>query len=139
MEISGNVFAILASTSGTSNAGNAWVKHAFIIETPGEYPKKIKFDFFSKNPNSKLSFREGDNVTVSFNLESREYNAKWYSNINAYKVTTEGQRAQQDKPAPKKGSAATADVNEDLFAPSGTTQHKNPPAPVDDDTSDLPF
>lgn len=134
MEISGKVFMVLQSNSGTSN-GNAWVRHAFVIETGDQYPKKIKFDLFSKDPNSKLSLREGDNVTVSFSLESREYNGKWYSNINAYKVTTEGQRAEQDKP--KKGAAATEDTNESLFESSGKSQQAAPP--VDTSTDDLPF
>lgn len=134
MEISGIVFAILESQLGTSSNGNKWVKHNFVIETEGQYAKKIKFDFFSKDPTSKLSFSEGDNITVSFNLESREYNGKWYSNINAYKVTTEGQRAQQDKPKEKKGAAAS-ETNDDLF---GKTEHK-PSQQVEDDTSDLPF
>ena len=139
MDISGIVIAILESQSGTSNNGNAWIRHAFVIETPGQYPKNIKFDMFSKDSTSKLSFGEGDNVTVSFNLESREYNSKWYSNINAFKVTTEGQRAQQDKPKaqPKKGAAATDD--EDLFATPSTVNSKPAAAPPTSDTDDLPF
>ena len=139
MEISGNVTNILQSTSGTSANGNAWIKHAFVIETEGNYPKTIKFDYFSKDPNAQLNFEEGDNVTVSFNLESREFNSKWYSNINAYKVTTEGQRAQQDKPKksePKKGAAAT-DTNDELFG-NKPSQQANSSA-VDTSTDDLPF
>ena len=134
MEISGQVVAILASTSGTSSNGNDWIKHAFVIETEGQYPKKIKFDFFSKDPNSKLAFGEGDNVTVAFNLESREYNSKWYSNINAYKVTTEGQRASQDKPAKAKEKPP---VSDDGLWNSPTPKQEKPP--VVDTSDDLPF
>jgi len=136
MEISGNIFIVLDSQSGTSANGNAWVKHAFVIETEGQYPKKIKFDMFSKDATSRLSIHEGDNVTVSFNLESREYNGKWYSNINAYKVTTERQRAVQDKPVAKKGAVAS-DPNEDLFATSTGGQQQS--SAVDNSTDDLPF
>ncbi len=105
MEISGTVFVVLESKSGTSAKG-AWIQHSFVIETQGEYPKKVMFTMFNKDATSRLSIREGDNVTVSFNVESREWNGKWFSDIKAYKITTEGQRAVQDKPATR-GSAAT--------------------------------
>jgi hypothetical protein len=136
MEISGMVFIVLDSQSGTSNSGNAWVRHAFVIETEGQYPKKIKFDYFSKDPNSKLSISEGDNVTVSFNVESRDYNGKWYSNINAYKVTTEGQRTAQDKPRDLKSYKKPEDTikNDDDFWNTKTTKAE----PIDTG-DDLPF
>lgn len=132
MEISGTVFHILNSQSGEGAKG-PWVKHGFVIETQEQYPKKVYFTMFSKDPNSRLSFNEGDNVTVSFSVESREYNGRWYSDIKAYKITTEGQRATQNKP--KAQPKPPPQTDDDFFGtPSKTSQQ-----PVVDDTDTLPF
>lgn len=131
MEISGNVIAILPSQSGEGAKG-PWLKMGFVIETKEQYPKKIMFSIFSKDATSRLAFGVDDNVTVSFSVESREYNGKWYSDIKAYKVTTEGQRAKQDKPStPKQGAAA----NDDLW----DTPTKQEKPTVVDNSDDLPF
>lgn len=134
MELSGNVIAILPSQSG-SGAKGPWIKYTFVIETQEQYPKKVHFSMFSKDPNSKLAFGEGDNVTVSFSIESREYNGKWYSDIKAYKVTTEGQRSAQNKPSQPKPPAHTDD---DFFGTTSSSPKANQPA-VDNSTDDLPF
>lgn len=131
MELSGQVKHILPSKTGTSAKGD-WIQHAFVIETPGQYPKNVMFSMFSKDPHSQLAFKEYDNVTVSFSVESREWNGKWYSDIKAFKVTTEGQRTQQDRPT--KGAAASSD--DDLF---GETKPRQQQQNQDVNTDDLPF
>lgn len=82
MEIKAKVIQILPEQSGTSAKGE-WLKRGFVVETQETYPKKIAIDVFKNDvqiPNI------GTEATISVNIESREYNGKWYSNITAWKI-----------------------------------------------------
>jgi len=125
MEVQGKVIKVLPSQSG-SGAKGPWTKHEFVIETEGQYPKKICLQMFSKGE-STLQVTEGDTIKASVNLESREYNGKWYSNISAYKLEVTAYGAK----TPKKG----APVSDDGFGWNGS-RTVSPPA---SDTDDLPF
>ena len=84
----GRVIAIGNQTGGTSQAGKEWSKRSFVIDDEAaQYPKKISFDTMNK-PDLFNDFEVGDKVEVDFGIESREYNEKWYSNLNAFKVTS---------------------------------------------------
>ena len=87
LKINGIVIAILPETSGTSeSSGKAWTKRDFVIqETESNYPKKVAFTVFNK-PEMVSELRVDDEVEVGFNVESREYNGKYFSNITAWKV-----------------------------------------------------
>ena len=85
MNIKGKVIAEQPTTSGTSAQGNEWTKGGFVLETDGQYPKKIAFEVFNK-PDVLGSAQIGAGVDVSFDIESREYNAKYYTTLRAYKV-----------------------------------------------------
>lgn len=84
MELQGKTVAVLELVSGTSNAGNPWQKREFVIETPGQYPKKICFLLFGDKVNECPQV--GETVKVSFDIESREWNTRWFTNLNAWKV-----------------------------------------------------
>ncbi len=88
LQKTGIVIGILERTTGTSKAGNEWIKQEFVIETEGEYPKKICFTLFNERVKVIDGIAEGEKVEVFFDVESREYNEKWYHNINAWKVET---------------------------------------------------
>ena len=84
MEIKGRITHVLESQTGEGKKGT-WTKQGFVlVEIEGDYPKSIAFDAFNKD----FTIKEGDIVTVSINIESREYQGKWYTNINAWKVDT---------------------------------------------------
>jgi hypothetical protein len=84
MEISGKIVQLLALQSGTGKNG-VWKKQEFILETSGEYPKKVCFSLWGdKIDQSPLN--QGTAVKVSFDIESREYNGKWYTDAKAWKV-----------------------------------------------------
>ena len=127
MEITGKVISVLPSQKGTGGKG-PWTKHEFVIETESQYPKKVHLGLFGKG-DTTLQVTEGDTIKASINIESREYNSKWYTNVNVYKLEVTA----YDR-APKKGSAATSD--EDMGW--GKTNKSTPPPPVDT-TDDLPF
>ena len=81
----GKVIKILQKITGESQNGT-WEKQSFVIETLGEYAKKICFQVWGDKTKLLLNLKEGQLVTVNFNLESREYNEKWYTDATAYSV-----------------------------------------------------
>jgi hypothetical protein len=84
MELSGKIVQLLALQKGDGKNGG-WKKQEFVIETSGNYPKKVCFSLWGdKIDQSPLS--EGTAVKVSFDVESREYNGKWYTDAKAWKV-----------------------------------------------------
>jgi len=87
MEIKGKINQILKPAAGTSKAGNDWKKQEFVVETSeDQYPKQICFTLFNEKLNLLDGLQPGAEVNVSFSIESREFNGKWYHNINAWKV-----------------------------------------------------
>jgi len=82
----GKIIQILKAESGVSKAGREWTKQEFVIETQEQFPKKICFTLFGDKVSLLNGLAENTEVEVSFNVESREFNGKWYHNINAWKV-----------------------------------------------------
>lgn len=85
MEIKGKIIQVLPLQSGTSKQGNPWKKQEYILETLDSYPNKIKFDLFGDKVD-QYPMQTGDIVTISFDIESREFNGRWYTDIHAWKV-----------------------------------------------------
>ncbi|MDR1918755.1 MAG: DUF3127 domain-containing protein [Tannerellaceae bacterium] len=86
MEISGKIIAVLPEQGGMSKTGNEWKKQEYVLETHEQYPKKVCFQIFGADRIAQAAIQMGEEVTVSFDIESREYNGRWYSNISAWKV-----------------------------------------------------
>lgn len=86
MDVKGRVEQILPVQSGTSKAGKEWSKQEFIIETEEQFPKKICFTLFGDKLSLISGISAGDEVEVFFNVESREFNGRWYHNINAWRI-----------------------------------------------------
>ena len=89
MEIKGKIIIALPEASGTSKAGNAWKKKEYVLETQETYPKKVHFDFFGDRAD-QYPLSVGDVITLSFDIESREYNGKWFTSIRGWKAEKEG-------------------------------------------------
>ena len=83
MEIKGTVTQIMPLEAGQTKAGKDWQKQIFVIQTDGQYPKSVAIGVFNK---PELIPEVGDEVTCHINIESREYNGKWYTNIQAWRV-----------------------------------------------------
>ena len=83
MQITGTVKQILPMQSGVGKNG-AWKKQEVIIETDGQYPKQICVSMM-KDLADRL-FTLGETITCSVNIESREFNGKWYTNVSAWKI-----------------------------------------------------
>jgi hypothetical protein len=84
MEITGTLVQVNEPITGQGKNG-MWKKQEFIIETPGQYPKKVMITAWGDKINL-AAIKPGSQVTVGFDLESREYNGRWYTDVKAWKV-----------------------------------------------------
>ena len=92
MEIKGKIIQKLELQSGTSKAGNAWKKQEYVLETLDSYPRKVKFDFFGERAD-QFPLEVGDVITLSYDIESREFNGRWYTDIRGFKAVKEDPNA----------------------------------------------
>lgn len=114
LEVKGKVFKIKDKVTGKSKNGT-WVKQEFIVETNGEYPKKIAFSAWGDKTDIVSSLRVGEPVTVSFNAESREYNENWYTDLRAWKIGREQtQQATTSVPPAQETQNDSTQQNDDL-------------------------
>jgi hypothetical protein len=118
MDISGKIVQFLPAQTGQGKNG-PWKKQEFILETGDTYPKKICIAVWGDKIDL-ASFKPGDTVDVSFDVESREYNGRWYTDVKAWKVLSKGQSGNQPQqnnnyssPA-FSGNTANADLDDDL-------------------------
>lgn len=101
LTISGRIDSVLTLQQGTSKAGNPWKKQSYVLDTGGQYPKKVCFSLFGDKID-QFPIQVGQDVTVSIGIESREFNGRWYTEVNAWNVTYSGQQPQlQAQPAPQ--------------------------------------
>jgi len=99
MEIKGKIILALPEVTGTSKTGNPWKKREYVLETQETYPKKVHFDFFGERAD-QYPLSVGDDVNLSFDIESREYNGRWYTSIRGWKVEKTAAGATAAAPAP---------------------------------------
>ena len=93
MELQGKTVVVLDLVNGTSKSGKAFQKREFVIETAGQYPKKVCMQLFGDKVNECPNV--GEEVKVSFDAESREWNGKWFTQLNAWKVERQGAQVTQ--------------------------------------------
>lgn len=98
MEVKGKVVAVLPLQSGTSQTGNQWKKQEFVIETFAQFPKKICMTLFGDRVD-QYPVAIDEEIVANIDIESREYNGRWYTNINAWKIEKASAQA-PEAPAP---------------------------------------
>ena len=125
MEFEGIVYKKLPATKGVSARGE-WQRQDVVFELPSEFSRKVCVTFFNK-PTEAESLKEGQTYIVSVNVESREYNGKWYTDVRAWRV----QPKQVEAPA---AAPAMPDMPPFGEEPAYSAQQQ-PMAEVDD----LPF
>lgn len=146
MELIGKIIQVLPLQEGVSKAGNAWKKQEYILETLGtQYPRKVCFNLFGDNVD-KFPMQVGQDVTVSIDIESREFNGRWYTDVRAWNVLNGVQLAgapapgfaaapaQPVAPAPAPGFASAPAQPAPPAAPAQPTTVAAPTA-----ADDLPF
>lgn len=93
LKISGKVVKVLEEQSGEGKNG-PWRKQDFILETAGEYPRKICITQWGDNIDQN-SVKVDDTLTASIDIQSREYKGRWYTDVKAWKIEKEGKSATQ--------------------------------------------
>lgn len=123
MQLTAKLIQLLPLQTGTSAKGQ-WKKQDFIVETDGQYPKKVCISAWGDKINESM-LQIGNVLKLEFDAESREYNGKWYTDLKVWKMEL--------------ASAATASNS------GNNTQNDSFPPPPPDTISldgtldDLPF
>ena len=86
MEITGKIIAVLQERGGVSKTGNEWKMQEYVLETHEQFPKKLCFNVFGADKIAQFNIQAGDELTVSFDINAREYNGRWYNDIRAWRV-----------------------------------------------------
>ena len=87
MELTGRIIAVLEAKSGTSSkTGNPWIMQGYVIEVPGQYPRHCAFTVFGEDRIKQLNIQNGEDLTIQFDIDAREYNGRWYNDFRAYNV-----------------------------------------------------
>jgi len=132
MEAVGTVILDLGEISGVSKAGNNWKKHEYVLETQEAYPKKIHFSFFGDRAD-QFPLQGGQVIRLSFDIDSHEYNGRWFTSINAWKAEPADAQGTQPQATAPQQYGGTFPQN----APVVPQMPANmPPA---NSTEDLPF
>ena len=86
LEVVGKVVRILPRQSGVGKNGT-WTKCDFVIETLEQYPRKVCISAWGdKSDNLEQQCSVGKTVKVAVNIESREFNDKWYTDVRAWRI-----------------------------------------------------
>ena len=88
MQIQGNIVKVFEPRSGTSSSGKQWSSLDFVVEVPGQYPRRIALNIFGEERIKTLAPKVGEvNVVVDFDIDAHEYNGRFYNEIKAWNIT----------------------------------------------------
>ena len=137
MDIKGKIIQKLELQGGVSKAGKQWKKQEYVLETLDSYPRKVKFDFFGERAD-QYPLEVGDVITLSYDIESREFNGRWYTDIRGFKAVKEDPNmvtpAAAPYPAPGEPAPAPAPSDAGMAPPPGADTFDQAAA-----GDDLPF
>ncbi len=113
----------------TESKSDTFKTREFVIKQEGNYPQFIKFQLTQDRCDVVSQYKEGDNVKVSFDLRGREWNEKYFTNLNAWKIAAVAQET-ATAPAPEQGQPFTP-----MTEPVNSTGN----GAMAEDFDDLPF
>ena len=101
LELEGTIRQKLGVQQGMSARG-AWSKQEFVLEYPdGNFTSQVCMLAFGQDKVQELDkYQVGDRVKVAFNIKSREYNGRWYTDIQVWRISPAGAAAPAAAPAP---------------------------------------
>jgi len=116
MEIIGKLIQKLPLESGISKTGNSWQKQEFVIETLEQYPRKICANLWGERTAVLETLNIDDKVVMYFDLESREFNGKWYTDVKASRLDPVAGNPQMQTPqsAPQQYAAPANDLPQEF-------------------------
>ena len=143
LELEGTLRQKLGVQSGTSARGQ-WAKQEFILEFPdGNFTAQACFTAWGQDKVAELDkYQVGDKIKVSFNLKAREYNGRWYNDLQIWRISPAGAAAPTAPGAPAYPAqsapsfpAQTGNSAPAYEAPAPTLADM----PGESETEDLPF
>lgn len=144
MEIIGKIIYALPEVTGVAKStGNPWKKREYVLETQETYPKKVHFDFFGERAD-QYPLQVGQMVKLSFDIESREYQGRWYTSIRGWKAEDPNAAPMGQPMQQPYGQAPMADPYAQPAAPMQAPYQQGgtvppPPMPASTPSDDLPF
>jgi hypothetical protein len=99
MQLTAKLIQLLPLQTGTGKNGQ-WKKQDIIVETDGQYPKKICISIWGDKINESV-LKVGNSLKIDFDVESREYNGRWYTDVKAWKIESAGSTAPAEANAGK--------------------------------------
>jgi hypothetical protein len=131
LDFTGKLIKVMPELSGQSSKGG-WRKQDFVLEDNStQYPKKACFQAWGDKIDLVQTFQVGDEIKVHFNIESREYNDKWFTDLRIWKVEAGSESETTQSSFTKNNTSGKSKVPDfpdvDTFKSSG------------DDDGDLPF
>ena len=132
MELTGRIIAVLPAQSGVSaRTGNNWMSQDYVIEVPGQFPRKCLFRIFGEDRIKQFAIQQGEDLTVQFDIDAHEFNGRWFNDIRAYNVI----RGQVQQQQPAVGSPVVNQNVGGATSPFPPTQEPSSDGAADD----LPF
>ena len=139
MEVVGKIIQVLPAQEGVGRNGNPWKLQGYVLETFDQYPRKVHFEVFGEDKIKNNPCDIDQVVTVSFDIESREFNGRWYTSIRAWKIQ-QGDVTATNAAAPAAPAAAAPVQAAPAQAAAPIEANVDPfDASAGDGTSDLPF
>lgn len=122
LEVTGKLIKFLPLEEVESKSGTQWVKQQFIVQTEAQYNNLYCFEVFGNEKVENLTKyqKEGDNVTVEFNVNTNEYKGKYYTSLSAWKISKVNSNGIQSPHVPQ-------------------DNNNFPPPAMSDDDDSLPF
>ncbi len=103
LDITGKLVSKLPQQSGQGKNGT-WIKQDFIIETLDQFPKKVCISLWGDKAKELDSIAIGETLKLDINIESREFNGKWYTDVKAWKMEKQGANQKSNAPMPNDDS-----------------------------------
>lgn len=101
MVLEGTIEKVVDMQEGVSQKGKAWKKATYVLTTNEQYPKKVAFSVFDEDRINDMSLIVGEEVRLGIDIESREWNGRWFTDVRAYmKLDTENGASKAQEPAP---------------------------------------
>jgi len=95
MEVTGKLVKILDLETGISKAGKEWKKQSILIDTGGDFNNEICVSAFGDKVGQMLKLEVGMEVSVLCNVYSREYNGRYFHNIDGYFFTNQSNKSSE--------------------------------------------
>jgi hypothetical protein len=87
MDLTGRIIAVLPAQSGVSaRTGNSWMSQDYVIEVPGQYPRRCVFRVFGEDRIKMMNIQMNEDLTVQFDIDAHEYNGRWFNDVRAFNV-----------------------------------------------------